>query len=79
MHLAIDAQELAVGVDDGGGVVVNAGGALLEERGDDDNAVLLREFLALAAVDGPGIGSASLVIVIFPDRSIASEKVPACR
>ena len=59
VHLAVDAQQLAVGVDDGGGVVINAGGALFKERGDDDGAVAARQF-AQASVLGPGMVSASL-------------------
>ena len=44
VHLAILAEQLAVGADDRGGVVVEAGGALLEERGDDDRAGFARHF-----------------------------------
>ena len=35
VHLAVDAEQRAVGVEDRGGVVIEAGGAALEQRGDD--------------------------------------------
>ena len=37
VHLAVGAEERAVGLEDGGGVVVEAGGAALEEAGDEDD------------------------------------------
>ena len=37
MHLAIDAQQTAIGIQDGRAVVEQAGAAPLEERGDDDH------------------------------------------
>ena len=40
VHLAIDARERAIGVDDGGRVVIHTRGALLEERGDDGHPQL---------------------------------------
>ena len=45
VHLAVDAQQRAVGVNDRGGVVIDAGGALLEQRGDDDDLVFAGELL----------------------------------
>ncbi len=42
VHLAVDARQRAVGVDDRRGVVGDAGGAPLEERGDDDDPVAAR-------------------------------------
>ena len=54
MHLAVDAQQRAVGVNDGGGVVINAGGALFKQRGDDDDLVFFRE---LAKRVGAGAGN----------------------
>ena len=44
MHLPVNAEQRAVGVNDGGGVVINSGGAFLEQRRDDDDFVFLREF-----------------------------------
>ena len=44
MHLAVAAEQRAVGVNHGGGVVINASGALLEQRRDDDDFVFLRQF-----------------------------------
>ena len=45
VHLAIDAEQRAVRVDDRRRVVINARRALLEERGDDHHLVFLRELL----------------------------------
>src|SRR5687768_13459318 len=42
VHLAIEAANLAVGVDDRSRVVIQAWRAALEQRADDDDAVLLR-------------------------------------
>ena len=53
VHLAVDAEERAVGVDHGGRVVVHAGAALLEDRHDEDDAELLGE-RAHALDDRPG-------------------------
>ena len=38
VHLAVEAEQRAIGVDDRGGVVIEAGGALFEQRRDDDDA-----------------------------------------
>ena len=57
MHLAVDARERAVGVDDGRGVVVQAGGAPLEERRDDHDVrprAPWRERIGGGAGDGLG-------------------------
>ena len=48
VHLAILAQVLPIGVDDGGGVVINAGRAFLEKRRDDHDAGFPRDFLQLS-------------------------------
>src|SRR6266481_5584266 len=37
MHLAVFAEEAAVGIENGAGVVVDAGGAAFEERNDQDD------------------------------------------
>ena len=43
MHLAIDAEQRPIGVDDRGGIVIDARRAPLEQRADDDDAQLARE------------------------------------
>src|SRR5581483_9766302 len=43
VHLAVNAGNRAVGVDDHRGVVINPGGAALEERSDDHDLALARE------------------------------------
>jgi hypothetical protein len=40
VHLAIDAAERAIGIEDRGRVVIEAGGALLEERSDQHDFIL---------------------------------------
>src|SRR5437868_2867459 len=55
VHLAVEAAESAVGIENGGGVVVDAGGTFLEERCDQDNIMLAGgggEFFASGAGDG---------------------------
>ena len=57
VHLAVDAAERAVGVEDDGRVVVDARRPPLEDRADDDDAGLagdLRERLGRRAGDGLG-------------------------
>ena len=57
VHLAVDAAERTIGVEDGGGVVVDAQSALFEERCNQDDAVLPGgggEFLSGRAGDGLG-------------------------
>ena len=43
VRLAVLAEVLAVGIDDGGGVVVHAGHGFLVDRHDHDHAVFLRD------------------------------------
>ena len=62
MHLAVDAQQRTVGVNDRGGVVINAGGAFLKERGDDDDLVFFGE---LAKSVGAGAGNRFGELEIF--------------
>ena len=40
VHLAVDAGNLAGGIDDGGAIVVEAGCAALEDRSDDDDVLI---------------------------------------
>src|SRR5438270_12744775 len=44
VHLAIQPEDLSVGIDHHGGVVIDAARALLKERGDDRDLRLLRYF-----------------------------------
>ncbi len=57
VHLAVEAAQGAIGVQDRGGVVVDAGGAALEQRCDDHYAQIARH-RAECARRGPGTGSA---------------------
>ncbi len=45
VHLAIEAQQRTVRVDDGRGVVIKARGAFFEQGNDDDHALALRKLL----------------------------------
>ena len=75
VHLAIDAQQAAVGIDDGGGVVINAGGALFEQRGDDDDAVLLREFLkGCGGRAGDRLGELEIFVVFRLAKILRAKK-----
>ena len=75
VHLAIDAKERAIGIDDGGGVVVEAGGALLEERGDDDDAMFARDFLERrGAGAGDGFGELEIVVVFALTEILGAEE-----
>ena len=55
MHLAIFAEEGAVGVNNRAGVVINAGGAPLE-KGNDQRDFIFSCDLRKRSVVGPGIG-----------------------
>jgi len=59
MHLAVFAEEGAVGIEDRAGVVVDAGGAALEDGNDENDLFFLRD-LCEGFVAGPGTGSARL-------------------
>src|SRR5437764_6646496 len=39
VHLAVDAEERAVGINDGSGIMVNSGASLLEKRGHDHDGI----------------------------------------
>jgi hypothetical protein len=74
VHLAINAEQRTVGVNDGGGVVINSGGAFLEQRRDDDDLVLLREF-----AKGVGAGAGNFfgefkIFVVFALAKILRTK-----
>ncbi len=80
VHLAILAEQRAVGVDDRGGVVVEARRALLEERGDDDDAVLLRELAETPRCSGrESARRARSICGPRSGRNTASGTAPACR
>ena len=80
MHLAVDAQERPVGVDDDGGVVIQPVARF-------SNSEAMMTTLCFAAIlaqrlgDSPGIVSASLeeAMVLAPGRNTASGTAPACR
>ena len=42
VHLAVEAAQRTVAVEDGGGIVIDAGGALFEKGGDEDDSVSAR-------------------------------------
>ena len=76
VHLAVDAQQGAVGVDDGGGVVVEAFGPLLEERRDDDDAVLLGELLERrGARPGDAFGETEVRVVLVLAEVLRPEEL----
>ena len=54
VHLAVAAQQLAVGVDDHRGVVVDARGAPLEQRRDDHDALFARGLRRAPRSSAPG-------------------------
>ena len=58
VHLAVEAEQRAVGVEDGGRVVIEPGGAPLEQRRDDRRRPRSLATLPRRSVVGPGIGSA---------------------
>ena len=55
MHLAVDAQQGAIRVNDGCGVMVQPEGALFEQRGNNDDAKFLSQ-CAQARGGGSGDG-----------------------
>ena len=80
VHLAVHAQQRAVGVEHRGRVVIEAGGAPLEERGDDDHAQFAREFAQGVAWWGRESARPDRKVPDFPrGRNIASGTVPAGR
>ena len=66
VHLAVDAEHRAIGINDDRGVMIKSGGAFLEKRRDHDNAVF---FGQLAEGDGAGpignrLGKAEIGVVL---------------
>ena len=75
VHLPVNAEQRAVGVNDRGGVVINAGGAFLEQRGDDDDLVLLRELLErLGAWAGNFFGQLKILVVFALAEILRAEQ-----
>ena len=75
VHLAVDAEQRTVGVNDGGGVVINAGGAFLEQRGDDDDLVFLREFAkGVGAGAGNFFGQLKIFVVFALAKILRAEQ-----
>ena len=75
MHLAIDAEQRAIGVDDRRGVVVEAGGALLEQRGDDHHAEFGgQRAQAVGGGAGDGFGEIEQAGVFFAAEILRAEQ-----
>ena len=76
VHLAVDTEEFAGGVNDGGAVVEKAGGALLEDGGDDDNLMLAGNFLeCLSGGTGDGFGMLEVVVIFFLAKVLSGEEL----
>jgi hypothetical protein len=75
MHLAIEAEEGTVGIDDCGGVVINAGSALFEDGGDDDDPIFFGEFLkGLCGWAGDGFGEFEIFVIFGLAEVLGAEK-----
>ena len=75
MHLAIEAEEGAVGIDDGGGIVINTRRALFEEGGNDDDAILFGEFLeSFGGRAGDGFGEFEIFVVLGLAEVLGAEE-----
>ena len=75
VHLAIEADLRAVGVEDDSRVVIDAGGASLEQRADDDDAMLLRgggKGFARRAGNRLGLGEPAVVLGLAEVRPVNS-------
>ena len=80
VHLAVLAEERAVGVDDRGRVVVEPLGALLEERRDDHHAELARELRQrLGGRARDRLGEREVAVVLASGRSTGSGTAPGDR
>ena len=81
VHLAVDAEQRAIGIDDRGGVVIDAGGAALEERADDRRRSARARAFASASVDGPGnrLREIEQIRVFLAAEILRAEQVPAGR
>ena len=76
MHLAIDAEQRAVGVENRGGIVIKTGGAALKERSDDHDAQLARQ-LAQRFGRGPGdrLGEVEAVVIFLAAEILRAEQL----
>jgi len=75
VHLAIETEERAIGVDDDGGVVVEAGGAFFEKGCHDDDAKFGGEWLeTLGGRAGDGFGEIEEAGVFFAAEVLGAEK-----
>lgn len=76
VHFAVDAQEGAVGVDDGGGVVIEAWGAFFEQGGNDDDTVFFGEGLkCLGAGSGDGFSKLELGVILRLAKVLGAKKL----
>src|SRR5947207_242539 len=65
VHLAVDALERSVRIDDRRRIVVEAARALLKERGDDDRVVLFGDLAeGIGAWAGDGLGELEEAVIL---------------
>ena len=75
VHLAVDAQKRAIGVNDDGGVVIETGGALLKKRSDDDDLVFLGELLeGRRTRAGDAFGELEILVILALTEILRNEK-----
>ena len=87
VHLAVEAEQRAVRVEDHRGVVIDARRALLEERGDQDDRRSASPACGKSSVVGPGIGSArsnrcsvfALAEILRPEKLRQADDLRAAR
>jgi hypothetical protein len=76
VHLAVDAEEIAVGVDDGRGVMVETRGALFEQGNDDDDAMFAGDVLEGAGGGaGDGFGESEVGILFRLAEVLGAEEL----
>ena len=75
MHLAVFAEERAVGVEDRAGVVIDAGGAPFEQRSDNDDLFFFRDFRErFGGGAGNGFGEIEKVGIFLAAEIFAAKK-----
>jgi hypothetical protein len=76
VHLPVETEELAVGIDDDRRVVIEAAGALLKERGDDHDLVFLRQLLeGCGARAGDALRELEIVVVLALAEILRAEEL----